>query len=179
MKRSLLVLALLLGCNEQLASDDGIGEGTQPSCRVASECQTEFMRYQSCQQAACDGQYRSCYGPDYARSIYNGGPCSSWQTCVDRCNCDTACQTSCGQAPVTCLDCIVGTLEPCTTAAACDPLQCTVDAGTGSVGACERLARCCSSLADQALRAQCTTLYTNLAPAGDEICQGVIPAFCP
>ncbi len=178
MKRLVLLFASLLACDEPTpGSDDGVGPGAQPGC-VPSECQAESMRYQMCLNAACDGQYTACYGPDHARNIYNGGPCSAWQTCIESCGCSTTCQTSCGQAPLTCLDCVGGALQVCMVNANCAPLNCVVDAGTGNLGACNRLAQCCGSLVDQGQRATCSQLYTNLSPAGDDVCAGVIPTFC-
>jgi hypothetical protein len=178
MKR-LWPLVLLFACDEPLGADDGVGNGTQTGCGVPSECEAEATRYSGCLQGACNAQYVSCYGPDYARGIYNGGPCSAYQACVEACNCSTTCQTACGQAPLTCIDCIHGPLQLCTLNAQCAPAQCVADAGLGNRGACTNLALCCNTLANEVQRLQCTTLHTSLSPAGDDVCAGVIPAFCP
>jgi hypothetical protein len=179
MKRALLLLASLAACDENLSSDDGIGNGGQPGCGAPSECQGEVERYQGCLRSACDAQYRGCYGPDYAAGIFNGAACSAWQTCVAACGCDQGCQTSCGQAPLPCVDCILGPLELCTLQAVCAPAQCNVDAGSSAEGGCMRLALCCGTIEDPTRRAQCTTVHQSLSSVSDQVCQDVLPTFCP
>lgn len=179
MRQLLLLLAMSVACDEPDAAEPGGGGTSSPStCGVAAECQPEITRYQRCVQSACGAQFRACYGPDYASGIYNGGPCSAWQACVNGCGCNQTCQLACGQTPLTCSDCVAGALSICVGGSACAPAQCVVvDAGSAAVGGCNRLALCCASLFDRTQQVQCNTLYQDLSPAGDQACQGIIPSF--
>ncbi|HEY6881548.1 MAG TPA: hypothetical protein VI299_26160 [Polyangiales bacterium] len=56
------------------------------------------------------------------------------------------------------------------------PAVCTQDAGPA--GACNRLAACCALQTDQVSQVQCNTLYQTLSPAGDALCQELVPSFC-
>jgi hypothetical protein len=178
--RKLVLILLLVGCDEDAMGAGGDNTG-RDVCMGSAECEGARQTYQSCLNQACDTYYRVCFGPDYASGIYNDGPCSSYYNCVNGCGCnDAVCQTSCGQPPVTCTECLAGPLQVCLARSGCTQPACDTpvyDAGSNVTGACNRLAACCATLTGSA-QTQCSTLYQNLSPAGDSTCADIIPSFC-
>lgn len=192
-----LALAAGTGCKSG-GGDGGGGSGTGGSAQAAPVVLPPTSNGQSCQQsggscndqaaideyadcvvAACDAEYKQCFGADYMSGTF-GGACGDLMGCAAECeDCDQACLKSCSDQHFVnaCKDCITGPILSCVvdslTSGKCS-IPCGPSSSTG--GPCDDLKTCCDSLtgADQS---QCTTTYSQVKLGGDTACSGVLSTY--
>ena len=102
----------------------GMGGGSS-SCSKA-----ELDTYNSCTYAACETQYKACYGAGVQMGNFSG-PCGTFITCTSKCGCgDLGCFLGCGMPSSACVTCSEA-VATCQESSSCTKPAClrTPDAG--------------------------------------------------
>jgi hypothetical protein len=167
---------------------------TQSSCS-----QADLDTYNNCVLAACDADYKECYGSNYKSGDFSGGSCSSLIACESKCACnDTACSAACLKGPdggiaidPTCSACSqkLGTCVSGTTCTVPACMKTGSSSGTsgtsGSSGSsgqtCATLQACCDKITDATFKSACQSAHDS-ASGNDATCNTLYPSFksyCP
>lgn len=119
-------LAILIG-----ACGNGVTKGKVGECfATTGQTCTGVDTYETCLFASCDTQLTACYGAGYKTGSYAGAVCESYITCINSCNCNAACTSTCTtNASAACTSC-VATATSCVTATT----SCTLPTCTGGYG---------------------------------------------
>jgi hypothetical protein len=169
----------------------GCGAGTgSTSCSNA-----ELDTYNNCAYAACQTEFKNCYGAGVAMGNFSG-PCGTFIGCTSKCGCtDIACFLACGTPSTACLTCSQA-VETCRTGSSCTRPAClgrTPDAGTfrldgglfpfdgglpdGLFGnTCADLMSCCAAISDPTKKAACQQQYTYLN-GNDSLCSAAYAVY--
>lgn len=161
---------------------------------TTSKCSAaEIQPYTDCIQSKCDSVYSMCYGAGYKTGSFSG-PCGTYITCSNACDCtDTACRSKCTLDP-TCTSCI-SMFSSCSEG--CTIPACATSGGTsgtsgGTSGAsggtsgtsgttgktCADFAACCAAKTGTA-QTQCNQAYDAIKANGDATCNAAYSSYCP
>jgi hypothetical protein len=162
----------------------GVGGGGSSSCSKA-----ELDTYNNCTYAACETQFKACYGAGVMMGNFSG-PCGTFITCTSKCACtNLTCLLACGAPSNECIACGQA-VATCQESSSCTKPAClrTPDGGVtlpdggfpfpfdGGLpdglfgGTCADLTACCAAIADTAKKAQCTAVLG--AAAGSDLACG-------
>jgi hypothetical protein len=80
----------------------------------------ECPAYDECLLAACETEIASCFGSNWEQGDFTGGVCEPVFTCIEECDCEQTCSTTCLTEEPTCLSCFL-TFAEC--GATCDETE--------------------------------------------------------
>jgi hypothetical protein len=170
----------------------GVGAGSS-SCNKA-----ELDTYNNCTYAACETQFKACFGAGVAMGTF-GGACGTFIQCTSKCGCsDLTCFLGCGTPSAECLTCSEA-VQTCQDSSSCTKPACLQqpDGGTPNPifdgglpsfdglpsfpdglfgGTCADLTTCCAAIADAPKKAQCQATL-GIAGGNDTICGAAYSAF--
>lgn len=138
-------------------------QGGQTDCP-----QSELDAYAKCATDNCDAEFKECYGSGYQSGSF-GGPCGSFISCTNACECDdTACRQKC-TTDAACNTCNQK-LGQCITSKCKLPCQ-------GETKTCDDLAACCAKLTDATKKSTCQGSYDAVKANGDVGCNSVYQGY--
>jgi hypothetical protein len=94
--------------------------GNDTDTGTGSNCSdSELNDYGDCVLAACDDDYKKCYGDNWKDGDFSGGDCEDYIDCYDKCTCDnvSTCGNDCAAQYMTmtspCFTCMMSNLSTC------------------------------------------------------------------
>lgn len=167
-----------------------------PSCSsVSLGLGSRCPAVEQCMRSQCSSQLTSCYGDEDAKGNRTGGLCQSYTSCIEGCNCESACVRDCSaQEDQACRDCTSTILDCVQASCVSEATACVNNVLGGTAGApsvvrssgvagsfsaagaasvekhtCVDLQACCARLTGTA-QTNCQTYYSTAASYGDSGC---------
>lgn len=191
------------GSTTRSTQNNGIGgkaastkSSSNPSCSsVSLSLGSRCPAVEQCMKTQCSSQLTTCYGDEDAKGNRTGGLCQAYTSCVEACNCESACVRDCSaQETQDCRDCTSTILDCVQSSCVDEATACVGNVLGGTAGApsvvrssgvagsfsaagsaavekhtCADLQACCARLTGTA-QTNCQTYYSTAASYGDSGC---------